>query len=124
MIKMNQITKEIVDSAIKVHKKIGPGLLESVYETILMQELRDRKLKVVNQKYISFEYEGHIFKNAFKIDMLVEESVIVEIKSLEKTLPVHSKQVLTYLRLMNLPIGLLLNFGTALMKDGIIRVVN
>ncbi|MEI1278882.1 GxxExxY protein [Leptospira venezuelensis] len=124
MNQLDQITSEIIDSALKIHKKIGPGLLESVYEMILFQELTKRKLQVVNQKYISFEYEGTIFKNAFKVDLLVEENVIIEIKSTEKTLPVHCKQVLTYLKLMNLPVGLLLNFGTALMKEGISRIVN
>lgn len=124
MNQLDQITGEIIDSAFKIHKKIGPGLLESVYEMILFQELTNRKLQVTNQKYISFEYEGIVFKNAFKVDLLVESSVVIEVKSVEKTLPVHSKQVLTYLKLMNLPVGLLLNFGTALMKDGISRIVN
>ncbi|EIE00570.1 GxxExxY protein [Leptospira licerasiae] len=124
MNQLDQITGEIIDSAFKIHKTIGPGLLESVYEMILFQELTNRKLQVTNQKYISFEYEGIVFKNAFKVDLLVESSVVIEVKSVEKTLPVHSKQVLTYLKLMNLPVGLLLNFGTALMKDGISRIVN
>ncbi|TGK06038.1 GxxExxY protein [Leptospira selangorensis] len=121
---INEITKEIIDAAIKIHKQIGPGLLESVYEMVLVRELQLRKLKIETQKYISFEYEGMVFKNAFKIDVLVEETVLIEIKSLEKILPVHSKQLLTYLKLMNNPVGILLNFGMALMKDGIHRIVN
>ncbi len=122
--KNDMITKEIIDSAIKIHKILGPGLLESVYERILLHELNQRKLQAVNQKSISFEYEGILIQNGFKIDLLVEDCVIVEIKSVEKTMPVHSKQVHTYLKLMNLKVGLLLNFGANLMKEGIFRIVN
>jgi iron complex transport system substrate-binding protein len=118
------ITGIIVDSAYKLHKCLGPGLLESAYEAILEKDLQRSGLFIERQKPISFDYEGISFCDAFRVDLLVEKSIIVELKSTEVNSPVYSKQLLTYLKLMNLPIGLLINFGMATMKEGIHRVVN
>jgi iron complex transport system substrate-binding protein len=120
----DKITEIIIDTALKIHKNLGPGLLESVYETVLFVKLQDQGLKVHNQVTVDFEYEGIKFNNGFRIDLLVENTVIVELKSVEHITPVHSKQLLTYLRLMNLRVGLLINFGDALLKNGIKRIVN
>lgn len=121
---IDDITGEIVDAAFKLHTGLGPGLLESVYETVLARDLDRRGLKVERQKLVSFEYEGMRFDEGLRLDLLVEEQVIVELKSVEKLSPVHSKQLLTYLRLMHLPVGLLINFGAATLKEGIHRIVN
>ncbi len=121
---LDDITGEIVDAAMKIHKALGPGLLESVYEAVLARELERRGLRVERQKAISFEYDGMHFDEGFRVDLLVEGLIVVELKSLEKLAPVHSKQLLTYLRLMNLSVGLLINFGNALLKEGLHRIVN
>lgn len=120
----NDITAEIVDAAYSIHAGIGPGLLESVYETLLERELTRRGLTVERQKAVSFEYDGVRFEDGFRVDLLVENQVIVELKCVERIAPVHPKQVLTYLRLMKLPVGLLINFGAPTLKEGIKRVAN
>ena len=120
----NDIAKEIVDAAFKVHTALGPGLLESVYEAVLAQELRKRSLKVERQAPIPVVYEEVRLEEGFRADLVVQDKVLVELKSVEKVAPVHKKQVLTYLRLANMKLGLLINFGEALIKDGITRVVN
>ncbi len=120
----NEISTEIVDAAYKIHTRLGPGLLESVYEVVLALELEKRGLRVGRQVPIPVTYEGTRFDVGFRADLLVEKLVIVELKSLERTLPVHRKQVLTHIRLANLRLGLLINFGAHLIKDGITRVVN
>ncbi len=120
----NEIAKIIVDKAYKIHVKLGPGLLESVYETILLHELQNAGLKVQRQQPISFEYEGIEFWEGFRADLVVEDKVIIELKSVEQLAKVHFKQLLTYLRLADKKLGLLINFGAALIKDGIFRVVN
>jgi len=124
MRELDEITGAIVDLAIQIHRKFGPGLLESVYETALARSLSNRGFAVERQKAISFEHEGMSFDNAFRLDMLVDERIIVEIKSIEQLAPVHTKQLLTYLRLTNLHIGLLINFGGATLKEGLRRIVN
>jgi GxxExxY protein len=121
---LDEITGTIIDSAIQVHRSLGPGLLESVYELVLARVLAGRGFKIERQKILSFEYEGLLFANAFRIDMLVDDRVIVEIKSVEELAPVHSKQLLTYLRLSDLQVGLLINFGSATLKEGLRRIVN
>ncbi|MFZ1992231.1 MAG: GxxExxY protein [Alphaproteobacteria bacterium] len=118
------IGRVIVDVIFKLHTTLGRGLLESVYEQILFRELSRRRLKVERQRPISFTYEGQEYVDAFRVDLLVDSAVLVEIKSVETLLPVHSKQLLTYLRLMNLPLGFLMNFGAATIKQGLRRVVN
>jgi GxxExxY protein len=121
---LDDITGEIVDAAFMLHTGLGPGLLESVYETVLARELLRRGLQVERQKPVSFHYDGLDFNDGFRVNLMVESRVIVEIKSVEKLAPVHSKQLLTYLRLLNLPVGLLINFGAPTLKDGLHRIVN
>ncbi len=118
---LDEITGEIVDAAIKVHMRLGPGLLESVYEAVLARELERRGLKVERQKRVVFEFDGMQFDEGLRIDLFVEETIVVELKSIETLAPVHPKQVLTYLRLLRLPVGLLLNFGAPTMKEGSIE---
>jgi iron complex transport system substrate-binding protein len=114
----------VVDSAYRLHRELGPGLLESVYELILAQMLAKRGLQVERQKSMPFAFEGIRFDDCLRVDLLVESSVIIELKSIEALAPVHSKQLLTYLRLSGLPLGLLINFGAPTLKQGIKRVVN
>lgn len=121
---LDEITGTIVDAALKIHMELGPGLLESVYEAVLARALERRGLHVERQKVVRFEYDGMVFEEGFRTDLLVEGRVVVELKSVEKLAPVHGKQVLTYLRLMNRPVGLLINFGAATLKEGLHRVVN
>ena len=120
----NEIGKIVVDAALAIHKEIGPGLLESVYEVIFAHELETRGLKVQRQIPISIRYRGVQFDEGFRIDLLVEDKVIIELKSVESMNRVYAKQVLTYLRLSNRRLGFLINFGASLMKDGIERIVN
>jgi GxxExxY protein len=120
----NEIAREIVDAALLLHKRLGPGLLESVYEVVLAHELKRRGLEVQRQMVIPIEYEGIKFEEGFRADLMVADKVIVELKSVETVLPVHKKQVLTYLRLSDKKLGLLINFGAVLIKDGISRIVN
>jgi GxxExxY protein len=120
----NEIAKEVVDAAYQIHTQLGPGLLESVYEAILSYELESRGLWVVRQQVIPVIYQGVRLQEGFRCDLIVEDKVIVEIKSLEAVHPVHKKQLITYLRLANKRLGLLINFGEELIKDGITRLVN
>ena len=120
----NEIGKIIVDRAIHVHKELGPGLLESVYEVVLAHELAKQGLKVERQVPIPIEYEGIKFKEGFRADIIVGDKVISEIKSVERATNAHKKQVLTHLRLSKMKLGYLLNFGEGLMKDGISRIIN
>lgn len=120
----NEISKVVVDTALKVHKALGPGLLESVYEVVLAHELRGRGLDVQRQLSIPIRYENIQFDEGFRADLVIEQKVLVEIKSIEAIQRVHKKQVLTYLRLADMRLGLLINFGTVLIRDGITRLVN
>ncbi|BCU06052.1 GxxExxY protein [Allochromatium tepidum] len=124
MKEIDDITGAIVDAAYVLHTGLGPGLLESVYEAVPARELEHRGLSVERQKIIRFEYDGMVFEEGLRLDLLVEDRVIVELKSVEKPAPVHPKQLLTYLRLMQLPVGLLINFGAPTLKEGLQRVVN
>jgi len=119
----NRVSGVIVDAAIKVHRVLGPGLLESVYQVALAHELRSRGLGLRVELPIDIQYEGLRIENAFKADIVVESLVLIELKSIEKLSPVHFKQTLTYLRLTGLRLGLLINFGAGLVRDGIHRVV-
>jgi GxxExxY protein len=121
--RINSITGAIIDCSIRVHKELGPGLLESVYEVCLMKELIDEGLSVKRQLSLPVIYKGEKIDIDFKIDLLVEDEVIVELKAVESILPVHEAQILTYLKLSGKQIGLLLNFNTKLLKDGIRRFV-
>src|SRR6266571_2101103 len=120
----NAIAKEIVDAAFRIHTTLGPGLLESVYDTVLAYELGRRGLRTVRQQPIPVVYEEVRIDTGFRADLVVEDKVIVEIKSVELLAPVHKKHLLTYLRLADKRLGLLINFNVALIKDGITRVVN
>jgi GxxExxY protein len=120
----NEIATVVVDACYQIHTRLGPGLLESVYKRTLEYELIKRGLRVQREVPISFCYDELQFDEGFRADLIVEEKVILELKSVEKTAPVHKKQVLTYLKLSGLKLGLLINFGGPLIKDGIVRLVN
>lgn len=121
---LDDITGAIVDAAVKIHRSLGPGLLESVYATVLTRALVRQGFKVERQKMVRFEYDGMTFDDGLRIDLIVDGRVIIELKSVETLAPVHAKQVLTYLRLLNLQVGLLINFGGATLKEGLQRIVN
>jgi GxxExxY protein len=120
----NAIAKEIVDAAFRIHTTLGPGLLESVYDAVLAYELAQRGLRTVRQQPIPVIYENVRIDTGFRADLIVEDKVIVEVKSLEQLAAVHKKQLLTYLRLADKRLGLLINFQVALIRDGITRIVN
>jgi len=120
----NEIAREIVDAAFQIHQRLGPGLLESVYEIVLAYELKKRGLKVIRQVAVPISWDDLHFDEAFRADLLAEDKVIVELKSKEKVIPVDKKQVLTHLRLADKRLGLLINFGEELIKNGITRIVN
>jgi GxxExxY protein len=120
----NEVAKQIVDAAFRVHTSLGPGLLESAYETVLAYELESRGLRVVRQQAVPIVYHGTRIEMGFRADLIVEDLVIVEIKSVEAVAPVHKKQLLTHLRLGDKRVGLLINFNVALIKDGITRIAN
>ena len=122
--RIEDVARAIVDHGFQLHKAIGPGLLETAYEAFLCASLREAGLEVDQQLSLPATYGRMTIDNAFRIDLLVEKCVIVELKSTERLLPVHSKQVLTYLRLMQLAVGLLINFGTELFRDGVKRIVD
>ena len=121
---IEELSAEVVDAAYHLHVGLGPGLLESVYEVVLAKVLEQRGLMVERQKPIPILYAGLRFEEGFRADLLVDGRLLVELKSVETVHPVHSKQVLTYLRLLNLPLGLLINFGAPTFKEGVRRIVN
>ena len=120
----NSIGREVVDAAIAVHRELGPGLLESVHEVVVADELTNRGLKMVRQAFVPIKCRGVQFDEGFRADIIVEEKVILELKSVERVSNAHKKQLLTYLKLTGLRLGFLLNFGEAMMKNGITRTVN
>ena len=120
----NAVAKEIVDVAYRMHTALGPGLLESVYEAVLASELQKRGLRFVRQQPIPIVYEGTRFEMGFRADLVVEDKVIVEIKSIAEIAALHKKQLLTYLRLADKRLGLLINFNVPMIKHGITRIVN
>ena len=124
MHELDEVTEAIIQEALKIHIGLGPGLMEAVYEIVLARALERRGFRVQRQVVIRFEYDGMVFEKGFRVDLLVEGFVVVEVKSIEKLALVHPKQLLTYLRLMRLPLGLLVNFGAPLLKQGLHRVVN
>jgi iron complex transport system substrate-binding protein len=121
---VDAISADVVDAAIRIHRELGPGLLESVYETVLAASLERRGYKVDRQKPVDIEFDGLRFAGAFRVDLLVDDSLVFEIKSVEKLNAAHAKQLLTYLRLLEQSLGLLLNFAGETMKEGIRRLVN
>lgn len=120
----NEIGREVVDAAVKIHRALGPGLLETVYEVVLARELERRGLKVERQIAIPIEYDGFRFDEGFRADIVIEGKVILELKSVEQLNNIHRKQLFTYMKLREVKLGFLLNFGASLMKDGIVRIVN
>jgi len=121
---INEISGAVIDKSLHIHRELGPGLLESVYQRILAYELRKAGFEVETEVPIPVEWDGHIVNDSFRADMIVGGKVLVELKSVEQTQPVHRKQVLTYLKLSKLKLGLLINFGEALLKNGIHRLAN
>ena len=121
---INQITADIIDASIHIHTDLGPGLFESAYDEILAAELTRRGLLVQRQLVIPFEYKGTKIEFGFRLDLLIEGRVPVELKCTERPAPIHQRQLLTYLRLMKLPVGLLINFGGDRLIDGVQRIAN
>jgi len=121
---LESIAKTSVDCGFYLHKDIGPGLLESVYEVLLFESLKAKGLSVERQKIIPITFRGRVLDEAFRADLIVEKRLLIELKSTERHSPVHAKQLLTYLRLMNLPLGFLMNFGAATFKEGVKRIAN
>jgi GxxExxY protein len=120
----NEIAKQVVDAAFQIHKRLGPGLLETVYEVVLAHELKKRGLQLARQVPIAIEYDGIKFEEGFRADLIIDEKVIIELKCAETVSGAHKKQLVTYLRLADKRLGLLINFSEELIRDGITRVVN
>ena len=120
----NEVATQVVDAAYRIHTTLGPGLLESAYEIVLAYELEKRGLRTIRQQEIPIVYEGARLEVGFRADLVVEDKVIVEIKSVETIAPVHQKQLLTHLRLADKRLGLLINFSVGLIKDGVTRIAN
>jgi GxxExxY protein len=122
---INQLSSQIIKAAIAVHSELGPGLLESVYQSCMAIELKDMDINFETEVPVPIEYRGQkINDEGFRLDLLVEDQIVIELKSIETVQPVHKKQLLTYLRLANKPLGLLMNFNERLIKNGITRIVN
>ena len=121
---IDAVSGDVIDIALRIHRDLGPGLLESVYETVLAGKLAELGYLVERQKAIDIQFEGQVFPAAFRIDLLVDERLLVEIKCVERLNQAHMKQLLTYLRLMREPVGLLINFSGSTLKEGLRRVVN
>jgi GxxExxY protein len=124
LVAIDELTSIAIEEAIAIHREFGPGLFESVYESVLAGRLRRRGLKVGRQVLVKAVFDGELYDPAFKIDLLIDDRLTLEIKAVEHLSKAHAKQLLTYLRLLKQPVGLLLNFSEATMKDGIRRVVN
>ncbi len=121
---IDAISGDVLDLALRLHRELGPGLLESVYEIVLAGRLAAMGYHVSRQHSVDIRFDGQIFPAAFRIDLLIDDRLVVEVKSVDKLLPVHGKQLLTYLRLTEQPVGLLINFGGETLKEGVRRVVN
>ncbi|MGE8140509.1 GxxExxY protein [Novosphingobium sp. NPDC080210] len=118
------LARTVVDCGYHLHREIGPGLLESVYQAMMIASIRERGLQVASEVSVPIRYKGVVIDNAFKADLIIENKLLIELKSTERTSSVHAKQVLTYLRLLQMPLGLLMNFGQSTFKDGLQRIVN
>jgi GxxExxY protein len=118
------LAREIVDSIFKVHRYFGPGMLESIYEAALCKEFDKRNIRYTRQEQIPVFYDGDLLGEAFRADLIIENTVLLELKACEKLLPVHKAQALSYIRLSNKPLGFLVNFNNNLIKDGIVRIIN
>lgn len=124
MVDVDAISADVVDEAIRIHRELGPGLFEGVYETVLAAALERKGYRVDRQKPVDIIYDGMSFSGAYKVDILVEGVLVIEVKSVERLTGAHAKQLLTYLRLLKQPLGLLLNFSGETMKEGIRRLAN
>ena len=120
---IDELTEKVIGCAIEVHRTLGPGLLESVYRECMILELRRQNLRVASERQIPFDYKGQRIKSRLRLDLVVEDCIIVELKAVERLDPIHQAQVITYLKLAGLPVGLLMNFNTRLLKHGLKRVV-
>ena len=121
---VEMVARIAIDCGLNIHRRIGPGLLESAYESVLAHALEKRGLRVARQKLISIRFDGMIIDAGFRADLIVEDLLLIELKSIDRLAPVHGKQVLTYLRFLELPVGLLMNFGGETFKEGLKRIVN
>ena len=124
MADVEELARIAIDCGLKIHKDLGPGLLESVYEAVLAAGLIRRGIKVDRQVPIDIHYDGLVFAEGFRADLLVEQTLLIEVKSVDRLAPVHGKQLLTYLRLLHQPLGLIFNFGGATFREGVRRIVN
>ena len=120
--KADRLTEQIIGAAIEVHKDKGPGLIESIYEWCLLRELEIRHLKTETQRLVSIHYKGFLREEPLRFDVLVEDCILVESKSVERLLPIHQAQLLSYMKLLNVPVGLLINFNVARLVDGVVRL--
>ncbi len=118
----NELTEKIIGACIEVHRHLGPGLLESAYQACLCRELVLQGLKFEREKSLPIEYKGHHVDCGYRLDLVIENEVVVELKAVERLLPIHEAQLLTYLKLTGIQLGLLINFNTPLLKDGIKRM--
>ncbi len=121
--KADRLSREVIGAAIEVHRLKGPGLIESIYEQCLVRELELRNIASVNQKQVPIEYKGHVFEEPLRLDVLVENCLLLELKVVEKILPIHKAQLLSYMKLMDIPLGLLINFHEIKLVDGIYRMM-
>ncbi len=121
--KAKALSKKVIGAAIEVHRDKGPGLLESVYEWCLSRELEIQQLHFETQKLVAIEYKGHIKEEHLRFDLLIENCLLIEIKAVEKTLPIHKAQLLSYMKLINIPVGLLINFNCQKLTDGVNRLI-
>jgi GxxExxY protein len=121
---IEELARLAIDCGFHLHKEMGPGLLETVYEVLLFEAIKERGLRAQRQVVVPIRYNGVVIDNAFKADLVIENRLVIELKSTEQFAPVHGKQLLTYLRLMDLPLGLLMNFGMYSFKDGVKRIAN
>jgi len=121
--KADALTHEVIGAAIEVHRDKGPGLIESIYEKCLMREFELRSIPAVNQKLVPVEYKGAVFEELLRLDILTDECLLLELKAVENILPIHKAKLLTYMKLMNIPIGLIINFNEMILKNGIFRMI-
>jgi len=121
--KADRLTHEVIGAAIEVHRDKGPGLIESIYEKCLMRELELRGIPASNQKMVPIEYKGLIFDEPLRLDVLTDDCLLLELKAVEKIMPIHKAKLLTYMKLMNIPVGLVINFNEMILKDGIFRMI-
>ena len=121
--KADELSREIIGAAIEVHRNKGPGLIESIYERCLMRELELRKIAAVNQRLVRIEYKGLVFEEPLRFDVLVEDCLLLELKSVQEILPIHKAQLLSYMKLLDVPLGLIINFHEEKLVDGIVRMI-